>query len=397
MAPLQLSEAESSRHARPGLAPVQALNHQGATTSIEEQVESFLQVVETKHPELLYQALRNQSFDFVTALLDRLEPALAGQYLPLNFPLLRMLVAEFGWGMIPLYPSAHADSQGQAFKVQRPSRERETHCRDQTTRTQHLARPTPTKNMEATLKEAWEYLSDYFMGDADIIHALQTRPDDFAEALFDFLEEELRLLWVSPQRLLIKYLLETVGWEIGATTGGDVPRMIMVRPAHHTVELSPGGMWVRASWISRSNARRAWERGEIGDGESYQSWYQAQFRATEARAKDDEHQKAWVAEVRSRQSLKRSRKPRATAMALNYDDSGPNYDVVLQKLSESKAKLVGRLEHVREMQTQLWQESSKIRKQLSHVDEHIVEVEKVKLKSRIPRPVDNRGRRRLSI
>lgn len=394
MAPLQLSPAASSQHDNLAAQPS---NHERGAISIEKQVENIFRIVQGQHPELFYQALYSQCFDFVTALLDKLEQLLAGKYLPINLHLLRVLVGEFGWDMVPLYPLADADYSGQAFQLRRPSREREIQCRDRAMQTEHLVRPTLTKDTEEIMQEAREYLSDYFMGDADVIHALQTRGDKFAEALFDLLEEELRLVWVSPQRLLIKHLLEVVGWELGASTGGSAPRLIMVKPSHHTLEVSPGGMRVATSWVLRANARRAREKGEIGNGESYQSWYEAQFRATEARAQKAEQEKARVAEIRARQSLKRSRKVRAKAPAPSHDNNGPNYDAVLQRLSESKANLEGRLEHVLEMQKNLWQESSRLRKQISHVDEHIFEVENVKLKSRIPRPVDNKGKRRLSI
>lgn len=83
--------------------------------------------------------------------------------------------------------------------------------------------------MAATIQAAREYLSDDFMSDVDIIHALRIRADDFAEALFDLLELEFRAIWVSPHHFVIIYLLKEVGMEIRVTTGGSAPYRIMIR------------------------------------------------------------------------------------------------------------------------------------------------------------------------
>lgn len=372
-------------------------------TPIEAEVVAFLQGIDINHPELLYQAFRSQSFEFVTALLDKLEEALSDQYLPITFQLLRTLVNEFGWEMEPLYHMEDVDFPGQAYKLHRPSLERETQCRDHTLRTFDLSRPFHTKHMTATKHEAREFLWFNQSNDAEILLALQTRADDCAEAIFDLLEESYRSAWVDPRRPLVRYLLGVVGWELGPTTGGTTPHSIMIRPTHHTLEVSPGGLWMAASWIFRANARRARERGEIGDLGSYQAWYQAQFQATEDKAKEAEKQEAWVAKVREKQRRKRMQKAQVQAQAQAQaqaqveasilDDTAQAFDETLQKLAASKAKLEGRLEHVKEMQMKLWQDASELRKQIANVDEHIGEVEKVKLKSRIPRPVDH-GRSR---
>lgn len=308
MAPIKLSVSGSSRRDTP--APAQDLDTGRDTIPIEEQVVNFLQSVDINHPELLYQAFRSQSFDFVTALLDKLEEALSEQYLPITFQLLRTLISEFGWEMQPLYHMEDVNYPGQAYKLHRPSRERETQCRDRTMQTFDLPRPFPTKHMAVTKEEAREFLWFNQYNDAEIILALQSRADDFAEAIFDILEEQFRYAWVSPGSPLVRYLLEVVGWEVGPTTGGTAPHNIMIRPRHHTLEVSPGGLWMAASWIFRTNARRARERGEIGAIKNYQAWYQAQFQATEDRAREAQKQEAWVANVREKQRRKREQKAR---------------------------------------------------------------------------------------
>lgn len=401
MTPLDFDEPVSSRRDIP--TPAQDPEPGLEISPIEAEVVAFLQGVDIGHPELLYQAFRSQSFEFVTALLDKLEEALSGQYLPITFQLLRTLVNEFGWEMVPRYHMEDVDFPGQAYKLRRPSPERETQCRDQTMRTFDLSRPFHTKHMAATKHEAREFLWFNQSNDAEIILVLQTRADDFAEAIFDLLEEWYRSVWVDPQRPLVRYLLGVVGWEMGPTTGGTKPHSIMIRPTHHTLEVSPGGLWMAASWIFRANARRARERGELGPSGSYQAWYQAQFQATEDKAKEAQKQEAWVARVREKQRRKRMQKAQAQAQAHAkaqaeaqaqveasiQDDTARVFDETLHKLAASKAKLEGRLEHVKEMQMKLWQDASEIRKQIANVDEHIGEVEKVKSKSRIPRPVDH--------
>lgn len=397
--PLDFDEPVSSRREIP--TPAQDSETGLDITPIEAEVLAFLQGIDINHPELLYQAFRSQPFDFVTALLDKLEEALSDQYLPITFQLLRTLVNEFGWEMEPRYHMEDVDFPGQAYKLRRPSPERETQCRDRTMQTFDLSRPFHTKHMTATKDEAREFLWFNQSNDAEIILALQTRADDFAEAVFDLLEESYRSAWVDPRRPLVRYLLGVVGWEIGPTTGGTIPHSIMIRPTHHTLEVSPGGLWMAASWIFRANARRARERGELGPLGSYQAWYRAQFQATEDKTKAAEKQEAWVAKVREKQRRKRMQKSQAQAQAQALaqaeaqaqveasirDDTARAFDETLHKLAASKAKLEGRLEHVKEMQLKLWQDASEIRKQIANVDEHIGEVEKVKLKSRIPRPV----------
>lgn len=385
--PLDFDEPVSSRRDIP--TPAQDPEPGFDITPIEAEVLAFLQGVDISHPELLYQAFRSQSFEFVTALLDKLEEALSDQYLPITFQLLRTLVNEFGWEMEPRYHMQDVDFPGQAYKLRRPSPERETQYRDRTMQTFDLSRPFHTKHMTATKHEARDFLWFHQSNDAEIILALQTRADDFAEAIFDLLEESYRSAWVDPRRPLVRYLVEVVGWEVGPTTGGTTPHSIMIRPTHHTLEVSPGGLWMAASWIFRANARRARERGEIGALGSYQAWYQAQFQATEDRTKEAQKQEAWVAKVRENQRRKRMQKAQAQSEASIRDDIARNFDETLKKLSASKAKLEGRLEHVKEMQMKLWKDASDIRKQIANVDEHIGEVENVKLKSRIPRPVDH--------
>lgn len=261
--------------------------------SIPEQAANFFEGVELDDPEPIIRALRSQSFDFVTALLDLLEESTwLEEYIPFHHPLLCTLVGEFGWKKRARYFVQDPDFPGQGYRLQRPSEERENRSRRLAAQTQNEHRETPTKAMAAATQQAMEFLTANQDNDIMIIHALQTGADNFVEASFDIIEKETRTAWVSPRRPLIRYLVDEVGWLKGPNTGTTAPWAQMIRPAHHTTQKTDGGIWVPATWRLRARARRAWMTDEIKTGESYQSWYQARFRAQRARARKRRAQEA---------------------------------------------------------------------------------------------------------
>lgn len=128
MALRKLSAADVNRLT--GSAPVRDQYKGRDIITIPEQAANFLQGIEPDDPEPLVQALRHQFFDFVTALLDFLEQyELSGDYMPLNHPILRTLVGEFGWEKSAVYPLEDPDSPGQAYRLKRSPWGWENHFR----------------------------------------------------------------------------------------------------------------------------------------------------------------------------------------------------------------------------------------------------------------------------
>lgn len=161
------------------------------------------------------QALRNPHHDFVTALLDHLEPGFDQVgIVTWQSPVIRTLLCDFGWQIVHVW-SRNDEGELVAITIQRPSKIEEERARIQTTARRArgiVESPLPRTYFEIQMRD---FLDD---ADEDMIAFMLTHAKAplALQVLIECLVPLYAADWVPYESPVVRLLLDKFDWRISS-------------------------------------------------------------------------------------------------------------------------------------------------------------------------------------